>query len=65
MELRAFHGNVLFSTGPNQQFGGPNHTACHLDIPMRGCTLTLDDAPVIVDGRVVVEALQPAEPAAF
>lgn len=60
MELRAFYGNVLFSTGPNQQFGGPNRTACHLDIPMRNCTLTLDDVPVIVDGDVVVEEMRPA-----
>ena len=26
MELRAFCGNVLFSTGPNDLVGGPNHT---------------------------------------
>jgi 2,5-dihydroxypyridine 5,6-dioxygenase len=63
MELRAFHGNVLFSTGPNQQFGGPNKTACHLDIPMRNCTLYLDDTPVIVDGAVVAESLRQGEPA--
>jgi 2,5-dihydroxypyridine 5,6-dioxygenase len=59
MELRAFYGNVLFSTGPNQQFGGPNRSQCHLDIPMRNCTLTLDDAPIIVDGDVVVEGMRP------
>ena len=45
MELRAFYGNVLFSTGPNDLVGGPNHTSCHLDIPMRGCSLYLDDTP--------------------
>jgi 2,5-dihydroxypyridine 5,6-dioxygenase len=61
MELRAFCGNVLFSTGPNQQFGGPNTTPCHLDIPMRGCSLWLDDEPIIVDGEVVVDAMRPAE----
>jgi len=60
MELRAFSGNVLFSTGPNDIVGGPNHTSCHLDIPMRGCSLYLDDAPVIVDGDGVVEAMRPA-----
>jgi hypothetical protein len=27
---------------------------------MRGCSLYLDDAPVIVDGDVVVEAMRPA-----
>ena len=57
MELRAFAGNVLFSTGPNQQFGGPNRTACHLDIPMRGCSLWLDDEQLIRDGVVVADAL--------
>jgi 2,5-dihydroxypyridine 5,6-dioxygenase len=58
MELRAFYGNVLFSTGPNELFGGPNHTACHLDIPMRNCSLFLDDRPVIVDGDVVIDAMR-------
>jgi 2,5-dihydroxypyridine 5,6-dioxygenase len=65
MELRAFRGNVLFSTGPNQQFGGPNHTACHLDIPMRNCSLYLDDAAVIVDGQVVEQSLLQIEPVAL
>lgn len=60
MELRAFYGNVLFSTGPNELFGGPNHTECHLDIPMRNCSLFLDDRPIIVDGDVVVDAMRPA-----
>lgn len=45
MEARGFAGNVLFSTGPNTQAGGPNNTACHLDIPMRGCSLYLDAGP--------------------
>lgn len=60
MELRAFSGNVLFSTGPNDLVGGPNHTSCHLDIPMRGCDLYLDDEPVIVGGEVVVDAMRPS-----
>ena len=60
MELRAFYGNVLFSTGPNQQFGGPNRTQCHLDIPMRNCSLYLDERPIIVDGEVVVDEMKPA-----
>jgi 2,5-dihydroxypyridine 5,6-dioxygenase len=60
MELRAFCGNVLFSTGPNDLVGGPNHTSCHLDIPMRGCSLSLDEQPVIVDGEVVAEAMRAA-----
>ena len=28
-------GNVLFSTGPNGELGGPNDTLCHVDVPMR------------------------------
>jgi 2,5-dihydroxypyridine 5,6-dioxygenase len=60
MELRAFYGNVLFSTGPNELFGGPNHSSCHLDIPMRNCSLFLDDRPIIIDGDVVVDAMRPA-----
>ncbi len=55
MELRSFYGNVMFSTGPNNELGGPNDTACHLDIPMRGCSLFLDDEPVLIDGEVMVK----------
>ena len=60
MELRSFHGNVMFSTGPNNELGGPNDTACHLDIPMRHCSLLLDDEPVVLDGKVVARDLQRA-----
>jgi hypothetical protein len=28
---------------------------------MRGCSLFLDDRPVIVDGEIVVEAMRPAQ----
>jgi 2,5-dihydroxypyridine 5,6-dioxygenase len=59
MESRTFAGNVLFSTGPNDLVGGPNHTNCHLDIPMRGCSLYLDDAVVIDGGQIVPEVLDP------
>jgi 2,5-dihydroxypyridine 5,6-dioxygenase len=52
-EGRSFYGNVLFSTGPNQELGGGNSSPCHIDIPMRGCSLYLDDEPIIVDGDVV------------
>jgi 2,5-dihydroxypyridine 5,6-dioxygenase len=58
MESRAFYGNVLFSSGPNQELGGDNDTACHIDIPMRNCTLYLDDEPILVDGEFVVEELK-------
>ena len=59
--MRSFLGNVLFSTGPNNELGGANDTACHLDIPMRDCSLFLDDEEIVVDGRVVVEELQFAD----
>ncbi len=54
MDSRAYYGNVLFSTGPNTEFGGDNDTACHLDLPMRHCSLWLDEQ-LIIDGGVVVD----------
>ncbi len=53
MEGRAFYGNVLFSTGPNTELGGKNDTPCHLDLPMKGCTLYLDDELIVKDGDLV------------
>lgn len=53
MEPRSFYGNVMFSTGPNSELGGTNDTACHLDIPMRNCSLFLDDNPIVIDGDIV------------
>jgi 2,5-dihydroxypyridine 5,6-dioxygenase len=58
MESRCFYGNVLFSTGPNQELGGTNDTQCHIDIPMRNCSAYLDDEPVLVDGEFVIEDLK-------
>ncbi|ANI32683.1 leucyl aminopeptidase [Pseudomonas sp. JY-Q] len=58
MEARSFYGNVMFSTGPNNELGGSNDTACHLDIPMRNCSLFLDDAPVVIAGDIVVKEIQ-------
>jgi 2,5-dihydroxypyridine 5,6-dioxygenase len=58
MEPRSFYGNVMFSTGPNNELGGPNDTACHLDIPMRNCSLFLDDKAIVVDGDIVVKEIQ-------
>ena len=58
MHGRSFYGNVLFSTGPNQEFGGGNDTQCHVDIPMRNCSLYLDDEPIVVDGDIVVPEMQ-------
>ncbi|MCL6445303.1 MAG: leucyl aminopeptidase [Alicyclobacillus sp.] len=59
MDGRAFLGNVLFSTGPNAEIGGSNDTACHLDIPMRDCSLWLDDQLVVHKGQVVIPSLLP------
>lgn len=53
MEARACYGNVLFSTGPNTEFGGDNDTPCHLDLPMRNCSLWLDGEIIVQDGDLV------------
>jgi 2,5-dihydroxypyridine 5,6-dioxygenase len=57
MEPRSFYGNVLFSTGPNGELGGTNTTACHVDVPMRNCSLFLDDEPIVVKNEVVHEGM--------
>jgi 2,5-dihydroxypyridine 5,6-dioxygenase len=53
-ELRAFAGNFLYSTGANETAG--RHTLGHFDLPLRQCTITLDDVPVVNAG-VVVETI--------
>lgn len=53
MNALSFYGNVLFSLGPNLELGGSNDTACHLDLPMRGCDLWLDDVQILSRGDVV------------
>ncbi|WP_142849913.1 2,5-dihydroxypyridine 5,6-dioxygenase [Telmatospirillum sp. J64-1] len=65
MDARAFEGNFLWSLGPNNEVGGDRVTACHIDIPMRHCTIRLDGADVVRDG-VVLDTLpmlqqEPAE----
>lgn len=50
---RSFSGNVQFSTGPNIEAGGTRDTIAHFDMPMLGCTLTLDGETFISDGTVV------------
>jgi 2,5-dihydroxypyridine 5,6-dioxygenase len=57
---RAFYGNVLFSTGPNSELGGSNDTACHLDIPLRDCSLFLDGVPIVREGDIVPEEMRVA-----
>jgi 2,5-dihydroxypyridine 5,6-dioxygenase len=53
MDARAFEGNFLFSLGPNNEAGGTRLTPCHIDIPMRNCTVSLDGAAVVRDGKVL------------
>ena len=50
MDARAFNGNFLFSTGPNTEVGGSRKTPCHMDIPLRNCTVKLDDTIVVEQG---------------
>lgn len=47
-ELRAFAGNVVYSTGANEVAG--RHTLGHFDLPFRNCTVTLDNQAVVKDG---------------
>jgi 2,5-dihydroxypyridine 5,6-dioxygenase len=54
---RAFAGNFLFSTGPNTQGGGTRKTLGHYDVPMRECTVTLDDQTIIDRGKLVDEKM--------
>ena len=54
-ELRAFAGNFLYSTGANEVAG--RHTLGHFDLPLRGCTIRLDDSVVVEAGQVVSAAL--------
>jgi 2,5-dihydroxypyridine 5,6-dioxygenase len=59
-ELRAFAGNFLYSTGANETAG--RYTTCHFDMPMRGCTVQLDDRVVVREG-VLQAPLAPPPPA--
>ncbi|MGD9942367.1 MAG: 2,5-dihydroxypyridine 5,6-dioxygenase [Burkholderiaceae bacterium] len=53
MDARAYEGNFLFSLGPNNEAGGSRTTACHIDIPLRACTVSLDGEAVVRDGKVL------------
>jgi len=55
MDSRCFYGNFMFSTGQNADIGGTRHTACHLDIPMQGCSITVDGQAMVIDGDVVAD----------
>jgi 2,5-dihydroxypyridine 5,6-dioxygenase len=58
-EGRSFYGNVLFATGPNQELGGSNASPCHLDIPLHGYSLYLDDRQIVDHGQIVVPEMKP------
>jgi 2,5-dihydroxypyridine 5,6-dioxygenase len=50
-EARAAAGNFLISTGANETAG--RFSRGHFDLPMFGCTVTLDGDPVVVEGVLV------------
>lgn len=50
-ELRAVAGNFLFSTGANE-FAG-RFTEAHFDLPMMGCTISLDGTVVVDEGKLI------------
>jgi len=52
-DARAFAGNFLFSLGPNNEVGGSRATPCHIDVPLRACTVMVDDRTVVSDGVVI------------
>jgi 2,5-dihydroxypyridine 5,6-dioxygenase len=52
-EARAWAGNFLYSTGANENAG--RFTAGHFDLPMRDCTVHLDDRLVVETGVLVPE----------
>jgi 2,5-dihydroxypyridine 5,6-dioxygenase len=49
-ELRAFAGNFLYSTGANEAAG--RFTRGHFDLPLRNCTIALDDRVVVDAGKL-------------
>jgi 2,5-dihydroxypyridine 5,6-dioxygenase len=51
-DARAYEGNFLCSLGPNNEAGGSRTTACHIDIPVRNCTVRLDGVDVVTKGKV-------------
>jgi 2,5-dihydroxypyridine 5,6-dioxygenase len=56
-EARAWAGNFLYSTGANET--ADRFTAGHFDLPMRACTVLLDDRVVVRDGVLVPDLAPP------
>ncbi|UUU29460.1 hypothetical protein JIX56_05890 [Streptomyces sp. CA-210063] len=50
MDARAFAGNFLWSTGPHPVLQRESYA--HLDIAMRGCTVSVDGQDVVTAGRL-------------
>lgn len=50
-ELRAFAGNFLYSTGANETAG--RFTRGHFDLPLRNCTIALDNRVVVERGKLL------------
>jgi 2,5-dihydroxypyridine 5,6-dioxygenase len=50
MDARAFAGNFLWSTGPHPVLGRESYA--HLDIAMRGCTVSVDGTEVVTGGKL-------------
>jgi 2,5-dihydroxypyridine 5,6-dioxygenase len=50
-ELRAFAGNFLYSTGANETAG--RFTRGHFDLPLRHCTIALDNRIIVERGRLM------------
>jgi 2,5-dihydroxypyridine 5,6-dioxygenase len=61
MDGRCYAGNVLFSTGPNNEAGGSRFTLAHSDVPLRHCSVWLDDRQVLDHGKFVVDELVVAD----
>ncbi len=53
MDARSFAGNFLWSSGPNTEAGGDRDTPCHLDIPLRDCSVFLDGEAMTREGVVI------------
>jgi 2,5-dihydroxypyridine 5,6-dioxygenase len=49
-ELRSFAGNFLYSTGANEM--AKRYTLGHFDLPVRNCTISLDDTIVVKSGTL-------------
>lgn len=59
-EARAFQGNFMYSTGANEN--AERFSVCHFDIPMRNCSVFLDDHQVVKDGQLTgIAAGNPTE----